>query len=200
MPDEASDLLASSPELFSAFTYSQARAAGLSKRGVYRLRDQGLIEPLGRGLYRLAAAPLADLGLIAIATRAPRATLCLATALVQHGLSDAIPAAPDIALPRGSRAPSTRSIAQWHHFDAQTFDLGRGEFALDETTSIGLYSAERSIIDAYRTRRTEGHELANEALRRWLRKRGSQPAQLLSLATNWPRTVAPLRVAMEVLL
>jgi hypothetical protein len=67
------------------FTYAQARSGGLSKHAVYWLRDAGQIEVLGRGLYRQADAEPADLDLIAIAMKAPLATLCLNTALVRHG-------------------------------------------------------------------------------------------------------------------
>jgi predicted transcriptional regulator of viral defense system len=180
------------------FSYTDARSAGLSKRSLCRLRDEGLIEPLARGLYRRADASLADLDLLAVAVKAPRATLCLATALARHGLSDAIPSRPDIALPRGARAPATDAPVQWHRFDPLSFDVGRETLALNETTAIGLYSAERSILDAFRTRGTEGPELAHEALRRWLRRRGSKPARLLALAAHGPRTVAPLRAALDV--
>jgi cell division FtsZ-interacting protein ZapD len=66
--------------------------------------------------------------------------------------------------------------------------------------TIGLYSAERSIIDAFRTRGTTGFDLATEALRRWLRDPTRQPAQLLALCENWPRTLTALRNALEILL
>lgn len=184
----------------STFTYGEAREYGLSKYALYRLRDDGVIESLGRGLYRRSDAPLADLGLVAIATRSPRATMCLGTALAHYGLADVISAAPDIALPRGTRPPATGAVAQWHSFDRATFDIGRETLELDPTTSIGLYSAERCVIDAFRMRGTEGYELAHDALRRWLRRRESQPGTLLRLAANWPRVVSPLRAALEVLL
>ena len=38
------------------------------------------------------------------------------------------------------------------------------------------------------------------ALCRWLRRRGSHPADLLELARHWPRTLAPLGTALDVLL
>ena len=184
----------------ATFTFAQARACGLSKHALYRLRDSGRIEVLGRGLYRRADAELADLGLIAVAMRAPRATLCLSTALVRHGLSDAIPTAPDVALPRGTRSPAIDLPVQWHHFERAKFDIGREESALDEATSIGLYNAERSIIDALRTRGTEGPELGYEALRRWLRRTDSHPQQLVVMAGNWPRIFPALQHALEVLM
>ncbi len=137
---------------------------------------------------------------VAVAVRAPAATVCLGSALARYGLCDVIPAATDVALPRGARRPAVAAAVAWHTFAAGTFAVGRDSLDLDGATSIGLYSAERSIIDAFRTRGTEGHELAHEALRRWLRRPGSHPAQLLSMAGAFPRVSTPLRAALEVLL
>ncbi|TDU90668.1 putative AbiEi antitoxin of type IV toxin-antitoxin system [Kribbella voronezhensis] len=187
-------------DLPDTFTAARARTSGLSRRQLYTLRNHGSIEPLARGLYRKRDAPAADLDLIAAARKAPLATLCLTTALARHGLTDAIPATNDIAIPRGTRRPAINAPIQWHSFDAATFELGRGSVELDETTSIGIYSAERSIVDAFRTRGLEGHELGYEALRRWLRRPGSQPGELLDLANRLPRASGPLRHALEVLL
>jgi hypothetical protein len=182
------------------FGLSEARSGGLSRYALYLLRDEGLIDVLGRGLYRRAGGVPADLGLVAIAVKAPRATLCLSTALVRHGLSDAIPAAPDVALPRGARPPTVDLTVAWHHFDRATFDVGRDSSPVDVTTSIGLYSAERSIVDAFRLRGTEGPELGYEALRRWLRRTDTHPQQLVTMAGNWPRVLPAIRHALEVLL
>jgi len=185
------------PETFS---YAQARSAGLSKRALYRLRDSGRIEPLARGLYRRNDAEPADTDLLEFALRAPLATLCLTTALARHGLSDAIPSEIDLALPRGTRAPATRAPARWHRFDPATFKLGRETLRVDHHHALGLYSAERSIIDAFRMRGHEGQELAHEALKRWLRRKGSQPSRLLKLAAHFPRTAGTIRKALEILL
>ena len=121
-------------------------------------------------------------------------------ALARHGLSDAIPVAPDVALPRGTRIPATDALARWHHFAPATFDIGRAQLALDGAISIGLYDAPRSIIDAFRMRATEGHELGYEALRRWLGESGSQPGQLIRLAGQFPKAETPLRLALAALL
>jgi len=184
----------------ATFSYSQAIEAGLSKWQLYRLRDQGAIESIGRGLYRRHGADLADVDLIEIARRAPSATLCLTTALARHGLTDEIPSQIDVALPRGRYRPVTSAPVAWHSFDPATFEIGRTELPLDTETSIGLYGPERSIIDAVRLRHREGPELAYAALRRWLRRRGASPAALLALARRFPRTERPIREALEILL
>jgi hypothetical protein len=184
----------------ATFTYAQARKLGLSDWTLYRLRDAHLIESLGRGLYERADRVDGDHDLLAIATRAPRATLCLRSALVRHGLIDDIPTAIDIALPRGTRTPAMDAPVSWHHFDAATFDLGREQLDLGAGRTIGLYSVERCIVDAFRLAGHEGPELGNEALRRWLRRRGSQPAALLELAAQLPRAETSLRRSLQILL
>jgi predicted transcriptional regulator of viral defense system len=183
-----------------SFTLEQALALGWTKRAVYDLRDRGQLQVLGRGLYRRRDAELADMDLVEVALRSAKATLCLTSALAKHDLTDAIPAAHELAVPRGTRAPAVSARVRWHLFDAATFELGREALKLDAELSIGLYSAERSIVDAFRMRAQEGHELANEALKRWLRRRGAQPTALLKIAALLPRSEAPLRHALEVLL
>lgn len=183
------------------FSYADARAAGLSQRRIYWLRDHGLIDTLARGTYMRAGAQIgADPDLVDIAVRAPRATICLASALARHDLTDAIPAATDIAIPRGQRRPATTAPVTWHAFAADTFDVGRDMVRLTGKVGIGLYSAERSIIDAFRLRYQEGDELAYEALRRWLRRRNAHPAELVRMAEHFPKALPALRAALAALL
>ena len=184
----------------SMFTYAQALDEGLSRHTLYRLREEGRICAFSRGLYRQADAEPADTDLLAIAVKAPLATLCLASALNRRGLCDATPAAPEVALPRGTRTPTTQAIAGWHHFATDTFEVGREALDLDGDISIGIYDAPRSIIDAFRMRSTQGHELGYQALRRWLRTPDSQPGQLVRLAARFPKAETPLRAALAALL
>jgi len=183
----------------STFTYSEARAAGWSKRAIYARRDAGDIEAIARGLYRWASDKPADLDLIEIARRAPAATICLTSALARHDLTDENSSRIDLALPRTARPPRTRAPVRWHRFDTETFDLGRTLIKVNGD-HIGLYNPERSIVDAFRLRHLEGEDLAHEALRRWLRRRGSNPAGLLELARHFPRAEGPIRRALEILL
>lgn len=179
------------------FRYTEALKS-ISERQLRGLIGDGSIVALSRGLYRKSDW-LGDENLIEIAARAPRATLCLRSALARHELIDDIPAEFDIAIPRGSWTPATTAPVRWRHFDSGTFDLGRGTLDLDDGRSIGLYSAERSIIDAFRMRHLDGADLANETLKRWLR-RGGQPSELLAMARWFPRVQTALRETLEILL
>jgi hypothetical protein len=186
--------------LGDTFSYGDARKAGVGDKHLYRLRDRGDIVALGGGVYRWAEAPPADDDLIEIAERVPQATLCLETALARHGLIDAIPAAIDVAVPRGSTRPTLRAPVRLHQFDRRTFELGRGLLDVGGRQPLGLYSAERSIIDVVRMRHREGSDVAWDALRKWLARPGRSPAQLVDLAANFPRAEPALRQALEVLL
>jgi len=186
--------------LGDTFTYGEAREAAVSDKRLYRLRDAGEIVALGGGVYRWADAPPADDDLVEIAERVPTGTLCLETALARHGLIDAIPAAIDVAVPRGSTRPALRAPVRLHQFDRGTFGLGRDLLDVGARRPLGLYSAERSIIDVVRLRHREGSDMAWEALRRWLARPGRSPAQLIDLAGRLPRAEPALRRALEVLL
>lgn len=184
----------------AAFTYTQARAAGISAERLYAYRDQGLIDQVARGLYRWADAPEIDQELLEVAHRAPRGTLCLVTALARHGLTDIIPARLDIALPRGSRVPALRETIDVHVFARETFDLGRSELTIGDTLSVGVYSPERTLVDVIRLRHREGSDVAWGALRRWLARKGSKPAVLLSIAKHFRGADRAIREALEVVL
>ncbi|WP_222844049.1 type IV toxin-antitoxin system AbiEi family antitoxin domain-containing protein [Cellulosimicrobium sp. CUA-896] len=190
----SADLLTALPP---TFRYSQAREL-LNERQFRKLVDEGEIIAIARGLYRKRGLT-GDDDLIEIASRTPDATLCLRSALARHDLVDDIPAEIDIAIPRGAWTPRTEAPVRWRHFATGTFRIGRVLLDIGDESTIGLYSAERSIIDAFRMRNLEGPELANESLKRWLRS-GGQPSELLRMARDFPRTLTPLRQTMEILL
>lgn len=198
----------------AAFSTAAAVDAGLTRSLLDRLVRDGELERLGSGVFlRSAYADGMDPDLVEITVRAPSATICLTSALARHGLTDEIPAAVDIALPRAHWQPAVAARVAWHRFAEDTFTIGRHDLPLTERSgtatagptaagpvTIGLYSAERSIIDAFRTRGTTGSDVAIEALRRWLRDPAHHPADLLAVCEHWPRTLTSLRNALEILL
>jgi len=184
----------------ATFEYRDAIAVGITKHKLYALRTAGLIEPIARGIYRKTdAEPTVDIDLLEITKRAPRATLCLTTALAHHDLTDATPTNIDVALPAHAHRPAVAASVAWHMFDRATFDIGREELPLDEDTVIGIYNPERCIIDAFRLRYREGDDLAYIALRRWLRRRGNSPSRLIAMTRSFPKTTAPISRALEII-
>ncbi|WP_347042875.1 type IV toxin-antitoxin system AbiEi family antitoxin domain-containing protein [Brachybacterium nesterenkovii] len=183
----------------AAITPSTADRSGMSRASLYRAADAGDLTRIARGIYLPAKAPAADWNLIEAATRRPDATICLTSALAHHDLIDTIPDTLDVAIPRGSRSPATEQAITWHQFDAATFTMGRGSLAIDGSDlTIGLYSPERCIADAFRLRGQLDYEIARDALTEWLR-RGGKPNQLMQVALQLPRAKAPVLRALEAL-
>lgn len=182
------------------FTYSDAIAAGLSAERLYRYRDEGHLEQVSRGLYRRTDAPPADHNLLEIAHRVPESTLCLVTALARHGLTDIIPDRIDVAIPRGRRIPALQAPVNVHLFAKGTFRLGREAIRIGDGLTIGLYSAERSLVDVVRLRHREGAEIAWGALRRWLRRKGARPTALIEMARSFHGAESAVRHALEIVL
>lgn len=182
----------------STFTTGEAERLGLSRRALRALLERGAVERIGHGLYRRTDAEPVDTDLVEVAVKAPRATLCLLSALARHELTDVIPAVHDIAVPRGAWRPATATPVRWHRFDPETFDVGRTELRVDDEHTLGLYDATRSIIDAFRLRHDVGADVAHEALRRWLRQ-GGRPADLMRLTREFPAARPALLAALQVL-
>ncbi|MDX6280789.1 MAG: hypothetical protein QOH03_1860 [Kribbellaceae bacterium] len=194
MAATVAELLARLPD---TFRYSEALER-ITERQLRKLVADRQITALARGLYRKSDWQ-GDEDLIEIVSGAAQATICLRSALARHELIDDIPAEFDIAIPRGSWMPQTSVPVRWRNFDRDTFAIGRELLDIGGGRQIGIYSAERSIIDAFRLRHLDGADLANEALKRWLRG-GGQPSELLRMAKSFPRTLTSLRQTMEILL
>lgn len=142
--------------------------------------------------------PDADWDWVEAATRKPLATICLMSALAHHDLTDEIPTRLHVALPRGMRKPadSLSAALSWHVFSKDTFNVGRTIMRIPGADlSIGLYSPERAIADAFRFRSTLGHETGRDALKEWLR-RGGKPTELMLVAEQLPYAKKPIAEAL----
>lgn len=67
-------------------------------------------------------------------------------------------------------------------------------------TLIGVHGPRRCIVDAFRLRHEVGPEAGVEAPRRWLRRWGSAPGELLAVARVFPAALPSLTAALQVLL
>jgi predicted transcriptional regulator of viral defense system len=168
---------------------------------VYAWKDAGEIIQLSRGIYRKAdAAETAHLDVLAAARRAPRAVVCLVSALALHELTDEIPPAVQLAVPRGVNPPRiTYPPTEVHRFDPGTFDIGKQPFEAAPGEMVNVYSPERAVADAMRLRHLVGEGVALSALRAYLATKRGQPGDLMDTARRLGRASA-LAQAMRVIL
>lgn len=179
---------------------SEALAAGLSRRALYTLRDAGAIRQLSRGVYQLASLPeLEAPDLVTVATRVPNGVVCLISALAYHELTTQIPHAVDIALPRGAEKPRIDyPPVSVYWFSGPAFMSGIETRTVDGQ-KIRIYSAEKSVADAFKYRNKLGLDVALEALRTWRRRRGASVERLLeqARACRVERIMRPYLEALE---
>ncbi|SDZ15247.1 Transcriptional regulator, AbiEi antitoxin, Type IV TA system [Amycolatopsis xylanica] len=186
-------------DLPATFTTQMALAAGMHPRELYRVRNESEVLELSRGVYRRADAPMPDWpDLLAVAHRSPIGITCCVSALSVHDLTDEIPAAAQFAVPRTNRAPRIDyPPTQVFRFDAATFELGLSSVEAAPGEPVRIYSAERTVVDLMRLRHSLGEPLAFSALRRYLRRPGARPGELLTLARELG-VFGPLRAALDV--
>lgn len=160
---------------------SQALQLGISRRALYGMRDAGVLEALGRGLYRLSLlAPLGHPDLVAISARIPRGVICLVSALSFHELTTQVPHAVDVALERGARQPRIEHPpVRFFWFSGAAFHEGVESHVLDGQ-EVHVYGPEKTLADCFKYRNKVGMDVVLEALRLWRsRRRKHLPALLL---------------------
>ena len=144
---------------------SDALDQGVHPRTVYAMRDAGLLERLGRGLYRLSdLPPLADPDLFIVANRIPKGVICLISALHFHDITTRLPRAVSVAVSRGT--PPRRldfPPVQFHWFSGEAFTAGVETHQIDETP-VQVYSAEKTLADCFKYRNKIGMDAVLEAL------------------------------------
>jgi predicted transcriptional regulator of viral defense system len=163
---------------------SELTNGGARWEDLYRLRDEGALIELSRGIYRVADAPAtAHLDLVAVCRRVPDGMICLNSAASFWDLTDEMPGVVHIAVARGRHRPRIAyPPTRVHVFSADTFALGRVQQPLESSDTIAVSSKERTVVDLLRLRARVGRDVALSALRAYLREGDAKPGELLALA------------------
>ena len=145
---------------------SEAIRCGITRYMLYALRDRGVIEPVSRGIYRLAELPpLSDPDLVTVSLRYPNAVICLVSALAFHDMTTQIPHAVSVAVPRDSRMPSLGfPPIRAHRFSKQAYEVGIETHRIDGAT-VKVYSREKTLADCFKFRNRIGMDVVLEALK-----------------------------------
>lgn len=145
---------------------SAALRLGIHPRTLYAMRDAGEIERVDRGIYRLSShAPLSNPDWVTVALRAPRAVICLISALSFYELTAQVPHHIDIALPSHAQAPRMRPLPiRVFWYSEAMLRAGVTEIKVD-SVPVRIFSAEKTIADCFKYRNKIGINVAIEALR-----------------------------------
>lgn len=158
-------------------------AEGIPREYLLRLLRRGVFERTGRGLYRLADAPITEHhSLAVVAKRLSNATVCLVSALVFHGMTTQVPREVWVALPRGSRTPRIENQKlRIVRFAGRALTEGRKEHRM-EGVRVMIYSPAKTVADCFKFRNKIGLDVALEALQECVRQRKATIAEIRQFA------------------
>jgi predicted transcriptional regulator of viral defense system len=128
------------------------------------MRKSGILEQLGRGVYRLSDLPAQqDPDLILVALKFPNAVICLISALFFHQLTTEIPHEIYLALPRGTTRPRLK-YPPIRVFWFTAFSEGIEQHMI-EGIPVRVYSPEKTLVDCFKHRNKIGLAVFLEALK-----------------------------------
>ncbi len=162
---------------------AEALRAGIHPRTLYRMRDEGSLEQLSRGVYRLVRGRrLANPDLVTVAVRVPRGVVCLVSALAFHELTTQVPHAVSLAGANGSERPRlVHPPIEYHRFSGAAFTEGVETHTVDGV-AVKVYSPEKTLADCFKFRNKIGLDVFLEALRFCKTRRKWNPTRLLKFA------------------
>ena len=161
----------------------EALKAGIHPRTLYQLRDEGALETVSRGIYRLAdAPPLSSPDLVTVALRSPRAVVCLVSALAFHEITTQIPRAVAIALSKGAETPRIdHPPISVHRFSGHSFTAGIETHRIDGV-NVRIYGPEKTLADCFKFRYKIGMDVVLEALKLYRARKPFRADALLDYA------------------
>jgi len=169
-------------------------ALGLTRGRLARLVAAGKVVQLARGLYGHPDQMPDDAdSLVLVARQAPKAVVCLLSALQFHGLTTQMPREVWMALEGRAHCPKVTGMrVNFHRFTGAGFREGI-EMHPASGTVLRVYGVTKTVLDCFRMRNHVGLDVAIEALRDALRQRKTtlQELDLLSRKLRIHSVVRP---------
>jgi len=162
---------------------SEAIRAGIHRRTLYAMKDAGVVEKLGRGLYRLTnLQPLGNPDLVTVALKVPDGVICLLSALAFHEITTQIPHEVYLAIARGAEPPRIEHPpVHVFWFTGRAFTEGIETHKVDGVP-LRVYSPEKTVADCFKYRNKIGLDTAIEALKLYREKKRINVDKLMQYA------------------
>lgn len=157
----------------------ELEAAGVSRTQISRLVRRGVIERVGRGLYRDPRAELSELADLAeVARRVPDGIVCLLSALRFHRLTTQNPFEVWLAIDHKAWRPRIEHPPlRLVHLTGPALEEGV-EVHDVEGVPVRVFGAAKTVADCFKFRRKIGTDVAVEALKAY---REDRPKELEAL-------------------
>jgi len=164
----------------------ELKAIGVAATTISRAVSEGLVIRVGRGVYQLTDSDVdINITLAEVSKQAPKAIICLVSALAFHGLTDQMPRKVWIAIgvsnwePNFER-PRTRVVRL-----REPYFSGSIEEHSISGTMVPIYSIEKSLCDAFRLPKLVDRSVAIESLKSALKDRKTTLSKITSDAQKY---------------
>jgi predicted transcriptional regulator of viral defense system len=163
---------------------SMALGKGIHPRTLYGMRDDGIIERLCQGTYRLSdLPPLSNPDLTTVSLKIPKGVICLISALSFHEITTEIPHAIYVAIQRRSKCPQIDyPPVRVFQFSGKAFSEGIQTHRIDGK-EVKIYCPEKTIVDCFKYRNKIGMNVPLEALKFYWKRKRPDLSKLLHFAS-----------------
>lgn len=176
---------------------SEALKLGMHRREFYKLRDEGKLEMISRGLYRLTETPEPSLpDFIPVAKKIPEGVICLISALAFHEITTQVPHFVYVAIPQKAHRPGiTHPPMRYFWYNERLLKTGVEEHQIDGCL-VKIFDVEKTLVDCVKFRNKIGMDIVLEALKMYWRGGKTNIDKLFDYARIF-RVVRILKPIME---
>lgn len=158
-------------------------SAGLPKDYLYQLATEGVVEKIGRGLYRLPDSDSSEWSSwVEAQRRVPKGVFCLMSALVFHRFTSQNPYELWIAIPNKAWRPAIDyPPVRYITMSGAALDEGIERHNV-EGIELQVYNAAKTVADCFKFRRHVGLDVAIESLKEGWREKKFSMDELMHYA------------------
>lgn len=164
-------------------TTKELVAEKVHSRNVKKLLDEGVINKVKNGIYRLSEIPaVSNQSFMDLSYSVPSGVICLMSALSYYELTTFQPAIISMAIHRKSRRPKIEyPPVEFYYFSTKQFEAGIDEIKIDGH-KVRIYCPEKTLADCFRYRYKLGMDVVKEGLSEYLKLKSRDIEKLLKYA------------------
>jgi len=156
---------------------SELRSAGFQTRDISKLCEEGILEKVKAGLYKLSSSDVTS-GYVDVSKAIPEAVIAVASALSFHELTTFNPSKIHIAIPHDAKPKGINfPPVEVYYFRKAQYEPGIEQVEI-QGHSVKVYNREKTVCDMFRYRNKLGEDLALEGLQNYLNRSDSNLNEL----------------------
>lgn len=165
------------------FSMRELKKLGLSRYKISKLADEGKLRKLNKTYFENTGYSGEESDLYYVKAFSAKGVICLMSAAVYYNLTNYIPEAVDVAIPRKARISTkpSRPLMNFYYFTDNRYNLGIMK-KKEGKNEFQIYNIEKTIVDIIFYREKVGIEDTKEILTSYLKRKDRNLNRLLRYA------------------